>query len=373
MYAESILSESLAMPLYLLFCIDLWYWMTRHEKKHLLRLFLLMTALLASRTHMVIVPALFFVISLIHDLIGRHSRSVKRFLLSVALCGAAYILALLFDCSFHLAMHGEFMKHTFGNKAFYSTMMYNATPEVADAIDPVKNADERKLFLTLLENCRERSLLEDQMPPADSWIDMAEHFAFSYDSIGFNATIETVEAYIDERIALYNGEEAADYTGAGIDFEKMLTPDETGRLTLTEARRALVYDDIITVFNLALVKRIPPFSLRAYGTQILSGLMNGVAKMSDILQPYVLAIYALYLFLLLKTLRKGSRELFLAGEIVLIGIIINACAVGLLMFTQSRYMIYNMGAFYTFLPIMAYFSAGSARRSQVPDTASPQQ
>ncbi|MCR5675591.1 MAG: hypothetical protein K6G16_07780 [Lachnospiraceae bacterium] len=351
MYAESILSESLAMPLYILFCIDLWLWMRYDRKRHLAAVGICIFLMLSLRSQMLVAPALVICMSLLHDVLGKNRR-FRRFLAALLVCASAYLLSAAGECAYNYLLHGAAIRHTFGNKAFYCTAMYTATRADADLFDPDTNADERTLFLKILDNCEREELPISYAPENADWITLADHFSWSYDDIGFDATLNTVDDYIDARLAICNGAAPGEYTGCGVDLTPYLSADENGTLILTEPMHALVYDRIIGIINAALRRRMPPISPVTLGANLLDGLMNSVARTMPQLQLYTVIIYAVYLLLYLLVIRKHDLPVVLAAEIVLGGMLINVAAVSLIMFAQSRYMIYSMGLFYEMLLIM---------------------
>ena len=99
--------------------------------------------------------------------------------------------------------------------------------------------------------------------------------------------------------------------------------------------------------------------ITVYAANAWKGFVNSIARVNRLLNIYAVIAYLLYLGFYgywvweKKCWAKRDRSAALA-EVVLGGVIINSLVVGAMIFCQPRYMIYNMGLFYTALSVLMY-------------------
>ena len=200
-----------------------------------------------------------------------------------------------------------------------------------------KDETLRMLYLEIMEQADEQQLLYPYAEPG--WLPVSSHFADSYDAIGYGIINPVI----------------ADYTRENFYY--------------AEVEAALKYDEICErmVRTLLGQDKMPLTLIWAYN--IWKGFVNSIARATSLLNLYAIAAYlltgtmALYLIIQKKKLLKAEQQIQGAAEyrnrieqiehsllfafIVMTGIAVNSVAVGLTIFTQPRYMLYNMGLFYT--------------------------
>ena len=161
------------------------------------------------------------------------------------------------------------------------------------------------------------------------WMDLSNHYADSYDAIGYGIINPVVQGYIAEH-----------YEYTPIDA-------------------VLKYDEYCNAMVKTLLGQEKGDLLRVYLSNTWRGFVNSVARVNRYLNLYAIAAYVFYLALYIyyvwkkRSWTKRDRTAAMA-EIVLGGIAVNCIVVGAMIFCQPRYMIYNMGLFYTALSVLVY-------------------
>lgn len=331
MYVECIMTESLCIPLFYLFLARTYLYLRNHRKKDLLFLFVLMFVMMSIRKQEMITCAILCGFSFFCDLIGH--RRWKTFLSLVVTAVAALLCMTLLDYSYNYAMHGVWMHHTHNYKGGACTLLYTATKEDADLFG---SEEDRLLFLDIYDQMEDLGLTYDSIPADSDWIARTDHYAESYDVIGFNVMIPTIKEYVD----------AAE-------------PD------LDEPHRELAVDEKQKVIQDTLLGQNKANLLQLWKGSFAEGFVNTVLRKSRSLIGAAVALYLIYLAELILLLRKrqlfrrkgmqepAENQVLLFGFLVLFAIVVNVLVVGSMIFAQTRYMVYNMPFFYIALFLMA--------------------
>lgn len=331
MYVECIMTESLCIPLFYLFLARTYLYLKEHRKKDLLFLFVLMFVMMSIRKQEMITCAIVCGFSFLYDLIGH--RRWKAFLsLAVTSIAALFCMTLL-DYSYNYAMHGVWMHHTHNYKGGACTLLYTATRDDADLF---ADEEDRKLFLDIYDQMEEQGLTYDSIPSVSDWIARTDHYADSYDIIGFNVMIPTIKEYVD-----------ASQPGLG------------------EAQREIAVDEKQKVIQDTLLGQDKTNLLQLWRGSFAEGFVNTVLRKSRRLIGAALALYLIYFAELILLVRrrhlrrkKGASDpedgqVLLFGFLVLFAIVVNVLVVGSMIFAQTRYMVYNMPFFYIAFFLMA--------------------
>jgi len=178
-------------------------------------------------------------------------------------------------------------------------------------------------------------------------VETASHYADSYDIIGYDILIPTVETFVKEHPEdfhwddqthrmIWEKEKKTD-ANAGASKEKQ---DE-------QMRVELAYDTVSGELVKLLLHQNPRPFLRLYAYNIVKGLVCTNGRMMPALIPFCLFLYGLYFLFYLWIRKKKEREIALFAEVVFLAIAFNVGMVGAVIFPQPRYMIYSMGLFYT--------------------------
>ena len=331
MYVECIMTESLCIPLFYLFLARTYLYLKEHQKKDLLFLFVLMFIMMSIRKQEMITCAILCGFSFFYDFVGR--RRWKTFVSLVVTSVAALLCMTLLDYSYNYAMHGVWMHHTHNYKGGACTLLYTAAREDADLFT---NEEDRELFLDIYQQMEDQGLTYDSIPADSDWIARTDHYAESYDIIGFNVMIPTIKEYID-----------------------------AAEPNLDEPHRELAVDEKQKIIQDTLLGQNKANLLQLWRGSFAEGFVNTVLRKSRSLAGAALVLYLLYLAELVLLVRKrhqgkkaGDSDLAdglvpLFGFLVLFAIVVNVLVVGSMIFAQTRYMVYNMPFFYISFFLMA--------------------
>ena len=387
MYAETVMSESLAMPIFsLLIChlvlaLRVEFAPEAGGRRGAMRgmvLPLLFVAgdlflLLGLRSQLVFCLPLVAFSFFVQDVWSKNRRRPLRF-------GILLLLLLLVfagngraECLYNEKIHGFFAEHTGKHEAVLCTLLYTCSEQDAEEMtvlrDPVSEKDisgekdssgkgeasERtgisdvgqekvSLLRALFVACKERGVRMADVPAGADWVETASHYADSYDIIGYDILIPTVETFVKEHPEDFHWD---DQTHRMI-WEKEKKTDANAKEKQDEQMRVeLAYDTVSGELVKLLLHQNPRPFLRLYAYNIVKGLVCTNGRMMPALIPLCLFLYGLYFLFYLWIRKKKEREIALFAEVVFWAIAFNVVMVGAVIFPQPRYMIYSMGLFYT--------------------------
>lgn len=322
MYSNSILTEGIAISLYLLFFRYLLEYCFHKSKKGFIGCFVLSVILLSTRKQMAIVAALFC----LGILVTNWGKAKGKALLHSFLTGIAILLVVsLFDRGYNYCLRGEFVGHSNDNR-FVSTMIfYTAEREDANYIE-----DEalRDLFLDIYDTCDAKGYMMHSA--GEGWNKENSHFGESYDMIQLYQLVPSLTEYVNTHYDLVQ-----------TDIERTI-------------------DQINNIF----ISSLLPHELAKIGrvlvNNFISGLITTVAKNNTILLYYTIVVYLLYLLMLAVLITKRRKapggdslhKTIVLAVCSLLGIVLNLLLVSAVIFCQSRYTIYNMPLFYISFVVM---------------------
>ena len=316
MYSNSVLSEALAIPLFLVFMT----WLLRAAYVGGRRSFSHAAfwgfVLISVRKQMLITLPLLVLTALWR---GIKERRVFARLLSAALLSAAVLLANnLLDRSYNYLVRGEFLRHT-GDMRFVTTMLlYNAEPGDEQQIG---DAELRALYLRIVEKADRQQNLHSYAPR--DWFGRAQYFTNNYDHIQFDCLRDVSREYVRAK---------------------------TGGDELAETREL---DRINNALNAALLPVGKGRLLRTACDSFAVGLVTTVLSMNRHFVLPAAALYAVYLALTAWCIAKKRERAALFALLTLAAIGANLALVSLTIFCQARYTIYNMTLFYAALFLLA--------------------
>ena len=316
MYSYSIITESLAFPLFLVFFTFLLAYALRGGRRDFAEAAVLAFLLISLRKQMYITLPLLLLAALWRGLRAR--RLLLRAGLALLTCAAVLLGNSLLDRGFNYALRGEALRHT-GDMRFVTTMLlYTAQPEDAEAF---RDAELRGLFEEILQKADEKQLLR-RFAPAD-WFGRSLFFMNHYDYIQFDCLGKALTAHLKQT--------------EGLD----------------EIASAQEMDRLFNGLNAAL---LPVGWTRLLGTAADSfgmGLVNTVAAMKRPLIPVTALLYAAFLVLLVLSIRRRREDEAVLACLALAAILGNVALVSLTIFCQPRYTLYNMPVFYAALLLLA--------------------
>ncbi|MCH4192069.1 MAG: hypothetical protein LKF52_07160 [Butyrivibrio sp.] len=322
MYSECIMTESLAMPLYVLLGVQMYRWVRRHRRRDLVLIAVSTFLLISIRKQMAIGLLLFLCISCLYDVLRKNSRNMKRFLYSILLAGLVVLMAKGFDYTYNYLLRGVWMEHTGNSKAELCTLIFSADENDAALFDTYGTPDEKAMFEEIMSKAKAQQLLIGNVPEKAGWVTLAEHYADSYDVIGFDVAQPVIREYI------------------------------TSHYDLDEIHQELKLDEISSEIVRVLWHQDKKDLLRVYGANLIKGFVCSDARVMPVLNEIGILIYVIFLMLYAAMVRRKQAQLCLFSEIAFGGILINTVVVGALIFPQPRYMTYGMGLFYAALILM---------------------
>lgn len=334
MYMESIMTESFAIPLFLVFLACAYLFFRTHRPGRLIACTVLMLVLISLRKQMAVSAVILVCFSLLYDLIRR--RRWKPFAACILAAGIALGGAALADYSYNFALRGVWMHKTHNYKGADCTLIYTAREEDASLFD---DPEVQELYVKIYSECRARGLTWEGCQTS-GWIGRAEHFAQSYDVIGFDVMLPILR----ERVQQEN-------------------PD------IDDVHLALRMDEYMKALQDGLVRQNLSRFAALLGVNLLAGLSTTVLRETPLLSAVSFCLFAAYLARMLVLWRRcrGMRKppVLLLAALVLISIVANCLTVGSMIFPQTRYMIYNMAPFYCtgflMLSVESWFTDTSPR------------
>ena len=343
MYSESIMTEALAMPLYVIFTVELIKSFDGYERKSILKLFCLSIIICSIRKQMLIVLITWGFASFILHLFVKRHRSLRNFSLTVIAVVVAFVVITLADRGYNLAVRGVFASHIGNSKGGLDTLIYTALPEDSQLfadVDAKKYPEMEALYTKIYNECQSQQLTIDYAPGYElaenstvfnsDWVAMASHYADAYDVIGFDVVLPICDEYVAEYFP------ELDRTHAQIKENEI---------------ENLLFGKLLGHALSNIVKGQDRGAVYVLTANILKAFVISNANISPaVLIKVSLVIYAIYLAAFIALfLRKKTSQRALAARmmfIVLAGIAINCVVTGSMIFPQPRYMCYGMGLFY---------------------------
>ncbi len=316
MYSCSILSEALAMPLFLVFFTCLLNLAILGGKKPARCAALLSFILITVRKQMYITLPLLILTLLFRGF--RERRFFARLLSAILLSAAVLVGNNLLDRGYNYMLRGEAVRHT-GDMRFITTMLlYNARPGDEEMIE---NAELRGLYEKIYRAADEKRYLGLYAP--DDWFGRSLHFSGNYDHIQFDCLRDTAKPYAQKKVG----------------------PDED---TVSHE-----LDRINDALNAVLLPAEWTRLLRTACDSFAVGLVTTTLSMKRAFVPVAAALYAAMLVLLVCCAVKKRAHETRFGILTLAAIAANLLLVSLTIFCQARYTIYNMPIFYAALFLLA--------------------
>ena len=314
MYSNSILTEGIAIPLFLLFFRYLYEYLVSKTKRTVVIAFIITGIMIATRKQMYVALVL-LVLVVFYVQIKNNKPDIKTWisaLIKAGVLGVALVLAvMLLDHTYNYIVRGKFVGHSSDSRFVLTMVMYTSEAEYAE-----KLPDElQPLFLDIYEKCDEQGYLMHSA--GDGWYNNVVHFGDYYDLIQIN----TMQPAI-------------------VDYAEKFSENGTERALLTDEITNVMISSLLPVTALRIAKVL--------FNNFLSGLVTTVAQRNHILIWYSAAVYLGYIGLMLyyRKLTGENDKVVKLCMLTLLSIVINILLVSAVIFCQTRYTIYNMPLFY---------------------------
>lgn len=321
MYNNSIMTEAICIPLFLLFAVLVMEYLFSLKVRYLVGASIVSLIMLSSRKQMYITLILLAGIIIFAEYKRFKDKGNKKVVsfgksFLVLLVTVAMILGVNkgFEAGYNYFVNGEAAEHFNDDRFLTTVIFYVAEPEDAEAIE---DPEIKQLFGEIYAICDSEGSM---MHSAEGSIyDKVTHFAEHYDMIQINHMWNMIEDYARTKI----GDDAN-----GI-------------------KRETYVDEISSIISYSIMPNVWPKLLKLFGMNVVEGLSNSLAKSSPMFYIYSFVMVGLYILLLIVNIvRRGWNKVNKLGIYSIFALFGNVCLVSLLIFCQSRYMIYNMPLFY---------------------------
>ena len=332
-YSCSIMTEAITIPLWLFIFALFTELMLHGSRKKLLLTLVCVALLIATRKQMlVMLPLLFFVLLYAYR---KKLPPVKRILFAVLLPVLCYLAVSVSERAYNYALHGISMGHTDSSNTFFTILVYASEegdeaylPENEEQFIRIENGDDPAIWLSSRETAELYRELTAKAREKRLTMDFAgenpeEHFSGSYDAIAIELTQPMLEDWLKARGIESNEAKAMGADALRAKLLAVIAPHKPGRI------------------------------LRVFSVSFLHGLCLTVARGGKLFGFYALLVYSAFLALMGFSFRRWPfSTAFVFGGLVLLGILGNVTLTSMVIFCQTRYMIYNMPLFYAALLLL---------------------
>lgn len=317
LYCVSMSTESIAMPLYLLFITNLFVLLCDIRAKNILVVYMEALFLILTRKQMYITLVIMFVMWGLLKVMKK--LPWKRFFLLIVLLGTVFLAAKMTERIYNYCIHGSAIPRM-TDVTLLTTSLFVANPEDADII---LDGELKEIFSDMVAQVKMQGWGYESAPK--SLLDLEQFYSNHYDDISYGILKPTLNKYLDQK----------EITG---DSDRILVRDEW----------------VLKMQSHTMTQNIG-MKLKVLCANFLFGLMNTIATGKPFFIGYVFAMLILYMALGAAAIyRRIEWEKILFCILVFTCIMVNVTVVSAMIFTQSRYMIYNMPLFYIAFFIMVY-------------------
>lgn len=325
-YTNSILTEGLGLSLFVLFIVHLFLAVGMKQTGSMVWTFVLAFLLISLRKQMMIVLLTMCIVFFWYYLV--RERKWKKFLLLSVLTISVLFAEKMVERVYNYVVRGAWIEHSGNSMGLLCTLLYSSNPERDFHL--FEDEEIKKLYIQIMDAAVKQELVYQTAPEEGTrWLTLSTHYADSYDAIGYGIINPIVEGYIADHY------------------------------DVNEVERALKYDEICGEMTKTLFRQKPGPLVEVYLYNTWKGFVNSIALAKPFLSLFALAAYlgmgvaAIYLNRWAKKQKRDNASLSFAF-VTIVAIAVNALVVGLMIFSQPRYMIYGMGLFYTAGSMMLY-------------------
>lgn len=309
MYSNSILTEGLAYPLFLIFFRHLFELLSERKNKEIVICTLMSILMISIRKQMYIT---LFLLVLVLFTVALMSREYKKYIMSIAM-----VLVIVFggckvfDTAYMFLTKGVSSTHTSDNRFLTTMVFYTSEREYASLIDDV---EVRQLFLDIYDVCDDGGHLKRS--DKTNWYKRVVHFEKNYDEIQRKIMWPMIQEHVRNVYGEVNELEV-----------------------IVDSYNQKIIDSLFLA--------VLPQLVLTFVDNYLAGLMITVTADREIFGLISLTIYLVYFVLMFAEYKiNGNSNVFMFSALTIISIIINVSIISITVFNQTRYTIYNMGLFY---------------------------
>jgi len=310
LYSNTVLSESITYPLYLLFFRYNLEYVLKGNKKPLIVASIISFIMISARKQMFL--SLFMLIISIVYVSFKNKNLIKGLFKVVAISCLIVGLSKGLDFLNQKVINNFDSTHTLDNR-FITTMIYYVGED--DDYKHINNQDSKEVFNIIYNSSKSNGYTYDEN--IESWFARVKHFSSNYDNIQIDTIIPETKKYVEKKYGLKDA--------------------------LLEQKM----DDI----NNNIIKDLLPIKClqiaKVVFDSFLAGLMITISADNSIFVIYAIFAYLVYFVLLVYSLKKNGLDKYsVLGILVILSIFINVGIVSAVIFNQTRYTIYNFDLFY---------------------------
>jgi len=314
-YCNEICSEGLAIPLFVLFITEiLMYTWEKNTGALILSSFYAVCLICVRKQMYIVIPImiLVFIIQFFRKDIG-----CKRLLGNFGIVLLVFLVSVGADIFYNYCVRGVATRHTTDSSAAVITLVYASGTEDAGYFE---NKEIRTLYTDIMQEVEKNGY--NYKYASGNWVNRYNHYSDHYDLISYGILNKAFYDYIERTSEV-----------SGLQKEQ-------------------AFDDLNRVFIDTL---LPANWKRAVGVitdNIMAGICNTISKADNRLTWYNVLFVLIYLGLLVYMGVQKKEKAFWLGTVILISTAMNVAAVGVMIFAQNRYMIYNMPFVYIAMYLM---------------------
>lgn len=315
MYSNSILSEGVAYPLFLLFFRYIYEYLITNKTRSLIIATILSFLMVSLRKQMYL-SLMLIVCSMIFIMI--QTKKYKQKIMQILIvCFVVVGSFKLFDLVYMKTMLNSEGTHTGDNRFLTTMVFYTCEKEDSKLID---DPAVKEMFLDIYNECDTKGYLKHSANKG--WFNRNKHFGDNYDLIqDYMWNVFRTKVW---------------HTNGGVNVEQ-------------------ISDEYSEVVVKALLPSVWPKILTTLIDSFFAGLMITVTADRKIFIIPSIIIYLCYFIVLAINIKKeGLSKYSLLGLLTIISVILNVGIVSCVIFNQTRYTIYNMPLFYIAGLLMLY-------------------
>ena len=314
-YCNEICSEGLAIPLFVLFITEILMYTWEKKTGALILSSFYAVCLICVRKQMYIVIPIMILVFIIQFF--RKDIGCKRLLGNFGIVLLAFLVSVGADIFYNYCVRGVATRHTTDSSAAVITLVYASGTEDAGYFE---NKEIRTLYTDIMQEVEKNGY--NYKYASGNWVNRYNHYSDHYDLISYGILNKAFYDYIERTSGV-----------SGLQKEQ-------------------AFDDLNRVFIDTL---LPANWKRAVGVitdNIMAGICNTISKADNRLTWYNVLFVLIYLGLLVCMGVQKKEKAFWLGTVILISTAMNVAAVGVMIFAQNRYMIYNMPFVYIAMYLM---------------------
>lgn len=326
MYSNCIMTEGIAISIYLIFFRFLIEYVIHNTRKSLYICSILTLLMILTRKQMVFALGM-LLLAIIYTAIRKRSWRyglINFFMVSVLILG----INVAVDVGYNFVVRKEVATHSSDVRFISTVAFYVADRQDCERID---DPGYKELFLEIYDICEEQGYLMNSA--GQGWDNRVSHFGDHYDNIQIDTMWPAVNRYVEAHYECRQTQinDYSDQIMQEISFE--ILPVHIG--------------DVLTVFF----------------DNFCMGAVNTVARRNTLLNWYSAFAYAAFVgMLIICFIRKKDERVRIIAVFTLLSIILNVSLVSIVIFCQTRYTIYNMALFYISMALMADALIGVRKR-----------